>query len=208
MTCLCFIMAKLFNFVVSANHISGVYNQLAADGLSRNNCVQFLRIYPQAAPQPSAASPALLDLLITSKPDLLSQHWTNLWKTIFRQHSLPAHSESTPLHKTTIAFLCFTFPATYLYQFQNTNVAAHLADETISHTTIKSYLSAIRHLQIASNLPDPNIANMPKPEGVMKGIKSLQAKSQPNKRTRLPITPAIMLQLWEQQSADKGYGRW
>lgn len=83
MRCLCFIMAK-FNFIVSANHIAGVNNHLA-DALSRNNHTQFLLDYPQAARHPSAIHPALLDLLLTSKPDWLSQHWTNLWHTIFKQ---------------------------------------------------------------------------------------------------------------------------
>lgn len=86
--------------------------------------------------------------------------------------------------------------------------AAHPADENISHSTIKSYLSAVRHLQIASDLPDPSIASMPKLEGVMKGIKSLQSKSHTNIRTRLPITPTILLhihKLWEQQNKDKDY---
>ena len=72
MRCLCFIMAK-FHFVISGNHIAGVHNQLA-DALSRNNHVQFFQVYPQPAPQPSAVSPALVDLLITSKPDWLSHH--------------------------------------------------------------------------------------------------------------------------------------
>ena len=84
MRCLCFIMAK-FNFVVSASHVPGKQNQLA-DALSRNNSEQFLLDYPQVSPQPSQISHALVDLLITSKPDWLSQHWIKLWTDIFGQH--------------------------------------------------------------------------------------------------------------------------
>ncbi len=76
----------------------------------------------------------------------------------------------------------------------------------MSHTTIKSYLSAVRHLQIANNLPDPHMSDMPKLEGVLKGIKSVQARAQQKQRTRLPITPAILLRIcssWEQQTGPK-----
>ena len=45
-------------------------------------------------------------------------------------------------------------------ELQLCQFAAHLANEQLSHTTIKSYLSAVRHLQIASNLADPHISDM------------------------------------------------
>ena len=83
MRCLVFITAK-FNFTVSASHIRGVHNQLA-DALSRNNHNYFLVNHPQATPRPSPIPIALRDLLIISKPDWLSQHWTNLWSAIFDQ---------------------------------------------------------------------------------------------------------------------------
>ena len=80
--------------------------------------------------------------------------------------------------------------------------ASQLANESLSHSTIKGYISAVRHLQIAAGLPDPAIPNMPKLGGVLKGIKSLQAKSLPTKRNRFPITPSILLRIcgvWELQ---------
>lgn len=70
--------------------------------------------------------------------------------------------------------------------------AAQLALDQVSHSSIKGYLSAVRHLQISQGHPDPSIATMPKLEGVIKGIKSTQAKSGTPKKNRLPITPAIL----------------
>ena len=84
--------------------------------------------------------------------------------------------------------------------------ASHLANEKLSHSTIKSNLSAVRHLQIASELPDPGIATMPRLEGVIKGIKSIQARAQSSKRTRLPITPHIIMAIgavWEAQGLSQ-----
>ena len=84
--------------------------------------------------------------------------------------------------------------------------ASFLANDNVSHSTIKCYLSAVRRFQIASNLPDPQIASMPKLEGVIRGIKSQQALSRDTSaKKRLPITPDILLKLkdyFQQRSAD------
>ena len=80
--------------------------------------------------------------------------------------------------------------------------ASYLVNDKLAHSTIKGYLSAIRHLQIAAGLPDPGISNMPKLEGVVRGIKSTQARAQSSKCTRLPITPHIIRSIgvvWEAQ---------
>ncbi len=72
-----------------------------------------------------------------------------------------------------------------------------MAQEGLKHRTIKCYLSALRHLQIASRLPDPfHAASFPFLEYVLKGIKKAQACQGPQQRPRLPITPAIMRQLF------------
>ena len=57
----------------------------------------------------------------------------------------------------------------YLRFFEPLPVAEHqfasnLANEKLAHAPIKSYLSVIRHMQISSGLPDPELANMPKLE--------------------------------------------
>ncbi|XP_064384103.1 uncharacterized protein LOC135333113 [Halichondria panicea] len=70
-----------------------------------------------------------------------------------------------------------------------------LAKDNIAHTTVKSYLSALRHLQIACNFPDPMISTFPKLEGVIRGIKMQQARHKTSSPKRLPITLAHLHKL-------------
>ena len=51
-----------------------------------------------------------------------------------------------------------------------------LAIEKISHSTIKCYLCAIRHLHIAVGQGDQQICDMARLEQVLRGVKSTQAK--------------------------------
>lgn len=79
--------------------------------------------------------------------------------------------------------------------------ASHLANEHLCHSTIKCYLSAVRHLHIAEGVGDPCISSMTCLEQVLKGIKMVQARSPPpSKPKRLPITPDLlrkMKQSWQ-----------
>ena len=61
--------------------------------------------------------------------------------------------------------------------------------------TVKSYLAAVRHSQIAIGLGDPHMSDMPQLEYVVKGLKKKTAGAP--QRTRLPITPPVMHQLKE-----------
>lgn len=70
-----------------------------------------------------------------------------------------------------------------------------LADEGLAHATIKSYLSACRHLHISYGYPEPHIGDMPRLAQIMKGIKSSQAKQGRQPKPRLPITPPILIQI-------------
>ena len=79
--CLAFIEAK-FDLDLVASHIKGVNNTLA-DALSRDNLTLFRSLLPQAAPEPTCIPESLLDLLLVSKPDWTSPHWTDLWNSIF-----------------------------------------------------------------------------------------------------------------------------
>ena len=63
------------------------------------------------------------------------------------------------------------------------------------HQTIKCYLSAARHLQIEGGGGDPRVESMPLLELALRGAKREQAGAP--KRTRLPITPAILAKLRE-----------
>ena len=52
-----------------------------------------------------------------------------------------------------------------------------LANDKLAHSTIKSYLSGIRHLHVEQGRGDPCISNMARLEQVLRGIKRVQAKS-------------------------------
>ena len=80
--CLAFITAK-FDFHMQAAHIKGVDNILA-DALSRDNLPLFRSLHPQADKDATPIPEPLFDLLILSKPDWTSRHWTGLWNSIFR----------------------------------------------------------------------------------------------------------------------------
>ena len=70
---------------------------------------------------------------------------------------------------------------------------AFAANQGLKHQTIKCYLSAVRHLQIASGGGDPRVENMPVLELILRGARKEQSGDP--KRTRLPITPSILEQL-------------
>jgi len=55
---------------------------------------------------------------------------------------------------------------------------SHLAQQGLKYRTIKVYLSAVRHLQIAGNYPDPfGGSPMPKLEYVLRGVKKHEGPS-------------------------------
>ena len=79
---------------------------------------------------------------------------------------------------------------------------AKLYTQGLAAGTVKGYLAAIRHAQIAIGLGDPRMSEMPQLEYVLKGLKR---KTAGKRRVRLPITPSILRQLkgvWA-QSPDK-----
>ena len=69
---------------------------------------------------------------------------------------------------------------------------AFLYTERLTGATVKNYLSAVRHAQIALGLGDPDMSKMPQLEYVVKGLKR---NTSTIKRTRLPITPDILRRL-------------
>ena len=87
-------------------------------------------------------------------------------------------------------------------------VVSFLADEGLSPKTIKSYLSAARHLQIAMSLPYPKIGEMARLEQVIKGAKREYARRNLETRVRLPITPEILFKLravWSREAKNFDY---
>ena len=75
---------------------------------------------------------------------------------------------------------------------------AYLANQRVSHTSIKCYLAALRHLHIERELGDPNISMMPKLELVIRGVRRAQSVNK-KPSLRQPITPGLlskMRQTW------------
>lgn len=75
--------------------------------------------------------------------------------------------------------------------------AAFLAGEGLKHRSVKTYLSAVRHLQISMGLGDPfgAGASFPRLEYVLRGVKRVEARKEGANKQRLPITPSILAQL-------------
>ena len=69
---------------------------------------------------------------------------------------------------------------------------SHLAQQGLTHQTIKVYLSAVRNLYITAGLHNQFAAQLtPRLEMVLKGIKKDKAAAA-TPRTRLPITVEIV----------------
>ena len=91
-----------------------------------------------------------------------------------------------------------------------TYFASYLAREGLKEQSIKTYLAAIRHLQLTMGLPDPrDSSSLPRLRLVLMGIRRMQADSRNyTPRTRLPITPPILhriRELWNGRSTRASY---
>jgi len=72
--------------------------------------------------------------------------------------------------------------------------AAYLARQGLKHQTIKSYLSAVRHLQIEKNCFDPfNQQSLVKLELVLKGIERYQLSCSGSKDVPMDLAPMVAL---------------
>ena len=72
---------------------------------------------------------------------------------------------------------------------------ASLANQKLKYQTVKVYLAALRHLQIAQGQGDPFLPGaFPRLEYVLKVVK--HTPSAQSRDTRLPVTPAILRSLW------------
>ena len=74
--------------------------------------------------------------------------------------------------------------------------SSYLACQNLSPQTIKTYLAGIRHTQITLGLPDPkDFSSLSRLKQVQAGIQRTHALRPHTSRLRLPITPAVLLQL-------------
>ena len=97
-------------------------------------------------------------------------------------------------------------PAFPLGEDRLCTLVAHLVDGGLQHSSIKGYLSAIRHLLIVNGMGDPFATAMPLLEYALRGVKVRQSRSMSTGRRRcLPITPDILRKLksvWERTGGD------
>ena len=80
--------------------------------------------------------------------------------------------------------------------------AACLGQEGLACSSIRTYLSGVRQLQIAAGFKDPHIDRMPRLSQVLKGIKVQAARTGHQTHPRLPITPTILCKLKEVWLSD------
>ena len=70
---------------------------------------------------------------------------------------------------------------------------AHLAERGLCPQSISAYMAGVRHLQITAGMTTPQRQEWPRLQLVMRGIRQSQAATP--RKTRLPITFAIMKQV-------------
>ena len=72
---------------------------------------------------------------------------------------------------------------------------ACLGQQGLAHSTIRTYISGIKQLQIAHGLPEPKVNTMSRLRQVLKGVQMEHSKQGRVARSRLPTTPAILRKL-------------
>ncbi len=201
--CLAFIKAK-FELELVAAHISGA-NNTKPDALSRNKLSLFHCLHPQTNSKPTNIREALLDLLLVSKPDWMSQHWENLWTSIFLTVSRPRWTYDAA--KKRYASFCKASGTQPLLASESLlcMFVSYLANDQLCHSTIGCYLAAIRHWHIAESMGDPGISNMTRLEQALKGIRLSPARTVSREGPavpRLPLTPALLAKMKGVWKAD------
>ena len=82
---------------------------------------------------------------------------------------------------------------------------SYLAEDSLTHRTIKAYLSAIRYLHICEGHMDPFQNHMHRLQYTLSGIKRCEAEKSTEKRQRLPITPPLLRKIkevWNKESSN------
>ena len=192
MRCLHFIAAK-FNLLLSATHIAGIENSLA-DALSRDNLPFFFTHHPQANHSPSPIPPALLDLLVHSRPDWMSPSWSSTFNSIFSQLSPRAQCGPTP--RATDGTQAFaqpqdTDPSPYQNQY-SASLSATLHSSSSNTRQSKAIYQGSDFTKSSSPIQTLSSRICPGSTMYFQGIKSEQAKKDSPQRQRLPVTPTIL----------------
>ena len=130
-------------------HLPGK-NNVAADVLSRNNYPLFFQVSPGARPDPSPIPSQTLRPLV--------QDWTLInWKGLFvactgGAYHLPLRGH-TSQGRNAIWTPAGTSPLP-VEEHTHCQLVAFLRTENFQHQAAKSYLSAVRHLQISQGMGD------------------------------------------------------
>ena len=178
---------------------------MAADALSRDNLTHFLQVVPDAVQHPTPIPQGLVDLLVMDQPDWTLPHWTRLFGDCFRAGLAPSTERAYMAGKKKYLEFCARagVPPIPVSEQGLVHFTIFAFQQGLKHQTIKSYLSAVHHLQVSCGEGDPNLGGMPQLALTLRGVKREQC-GQP-KRTRLPITPAILLsmrRIWEQDGSN------
>ena len=72
---------------------------------------------------------------------------------------------------------------------------ACLGQQGLTHSTIRTYMSGIRQLQIAHGFPEPKVDTMPRLRQVLRGVQIEHSRQGKVPHSCLPITPAILKKL-------------
>ena len=80
---------------------------------------------------------------------------------------------------------------------------AFLFSSSLSYQSVRSYLSAVRHLQIVNGWPDPALTSFPRLDYALRGVRREAPRSE--RHQRLPITPELLrkiYQVWAKKPRD------
>ena len=168
-----------------------------ADDLSRDNMLLFLSLVPQGCQ--SQIPWELVELLITL-PTGLGFRQLDIAVQGYLDNALTHSSRQcyqsviNSYHRFCEQFSVSTpFPLSHLCLCR---FISFLASGGVSHATIKVYLSGLRYAQIVLSF-DPGFSNFPQLELVLRGIRRVSSN---RRRVRLPITPRILVLLFQSWS--------
>ena len=145
-----------------------------ADALSRNSMLLFYSQAPDADSQPAKLSTALVSLV--------SQHitWTSTsWIKLFKAGLSSASHKTYQVAQRRYLTFCTDFALTSLPTSENLfcYFVACLGQQGLAHSSIQTYLSGVRQLQISHGFKDPEISQMPRLCQVLRGVKIEQGKA-------------------------------
>ena len=185
------LFTAVYKVTLMAEHLPGKQNE-AADVLSRDNCFLFFYQVPTASREPPQE-------LRGTRLDL--EGLENSVRKYFTMGLAPSALHMYRSGKVRYTKFCQETGDIALPVCESVlcRFCVHLAMNNLSYWTIKAYLSAVHHMQIAAAQPDP-FTPMSKSHYVLKVIKRKEAMNHREPQERLPITSHLLKQmrtLWQ-----------